>query len=202
MLLHRISPFAVGRYFISSVVRQCSSQPSEPRTLVHKVYPYANIKITSNYHLNIKPYDLLDCPDGNLLRISLQQKNSGATPTQKITEFIANFDANVQIDDQNITIDTVDDLGTQVTADELANSVACLIEVPVKANLKIFSKRDISVQNMYSDDISVTSKDGDVTTKSIQSVNLSLTTENGNIRCDGTTLAHKMDVRCHGEKVC
>lgn len=201
MCLIRCSMVTIGRHFNSSFVRY-SSQTFAPRSIVHQVYPFANIKITSNYHLNIKPYDVHDCPNGNLLRISLQPKDPNAsTTTDKITEFIANFDATVQIDDQNVAIDTVDDLGTQVTADELANAVACLIEVPVKANLKVSSKRDISIQNMYSDDINVQSKDGDVTTKNIHSTNLSLTTENGNIRCDGTTLAHKMDVRCHGEKV-
>lgn len=204
MLLLRISKATVGRHFNTSILRYCSSSQSTttPRAIVHKVYQFANIKITSNYHLNIKPYDVLDCPDGNLLRISLQHKDPNASPSQQIDEFIANFDATVKIDDQNVSIDTVDDLGTQIIADELANSVACLIEVPIKANLKVASTRDISVQKMYSDDISVTSKDGDISTKSIHSINLSLITENGNIRCDGTTLAHKMDVRSHGEKVC
>lgn len=165
------------------------------------MYPFPNIKITSNYHLNIKPYDVLDCPDGNLLRISLQPKAINQTLTPKVKKFLADFDATVQIDDQNIVIDTVDDLGTQVNADELANAVECLIEVPIKSNLKVASKRDINIQNMYSDDINVITNDGDVKTKNIHSVSLSLVAQNGNVQCDGTTLAKTMDVRSHGQKV-
>lgn len=144
---------------------------------------------------------MLECPDGNLLRISLQPKPINKTITSKITKFLADFDATVQIDDQNIVIETVDDLGTQVKADELANAVVCLIEVPIKSNLKVCSKRDVNIQNMYSDDITVTTNDGDINTKSIHASSLSLIAQNGNIQCDGTTLGKKIDVRSHGEKV-
>lgn len=181
--------------------RYLSHSSVASRSIVHQVYPFSNIKITSNYHLNIKPYDVLECPDGNLLRISLQPKEINQTLTPKVKKFLADFDATVQIDDQNIVIDTVDDLGTQVNADELANAVECLIEVPIKSNLKVASKRDINIQSMYSDDINVTTNDGDIKTKSIHSVSLSLVAQNGNIQCDGTTLAKKMDVRSHGQKV-
>lgn len=179
------------------------------KSIVHQVYPFSNIKITSNFHLSIKPYDLLDCPDGNLLRISLQSKQQQqqqqpsikSTTTQQIADFIANFDATVQIDDQNIVIDTIDNLSTHVNADELANAVFCLIEVPVKSNLKVSGHRDVNIENMYSDEVNVIAHDGDVTTKNIHAIALNLTAQNGNIRCDGTTLAHKTEARSHGHKV-
>ncbi|XP_055320037.1 uncharacterized protein LOC129577288 [Sitodiplosis mosellana] len=204
MLSFRLPLTIIGRNLIASMARHPrhlsqSSAASASRSIVHQVYPFPNIKITSNYHLNIKPYDVLDCPDGNLLRISLQPKETTKI-TSKVTAFLANFDAAIQIDDQNIVIDTVDDLGTQVNADELANAVECLIEVPIKSNLKVASKRDVNIQNMYSDDINVTTNDGDVKTKNIHSVSLSLVAQNGHIQCDGTTLAKKMDVRSHGQK--
>lgn len=199
---------AIGKRLFNSTVRHLSETTTftGQRSIVHQVYPFSNIKITSNYHLNIKPYDLLDCPDGNLLRISLQpkqqQQSIGSTSTQKITDFIANFDATVQIDDHNIVLDTLDNLSAQINADELANAVYCLIEVPVKSNLKVSGRRDVNIENMYSDEVSVIAHDGDVIIKNIHTVTLNLTAQNGNIRCDGTTLAHKVEARCHGQKVC
>lgn len=201
MISFRVLTSAIGRQLISSLPRHFSKAASVRRSIVHQVYPFSNIKITSNYHLDIKPYDILACPDGNLLRISLQPKNPNEAISTKVTSFLGSFDAAVKIDDQNVVIDTVDDLGTQVNADELANAVVCLIEVPVKANLKVFGKRDICINNMYSDDINAITNDGDLTTKNIHAINLSLATQNGNIRCEGTTLAQKIDVRSHGKKV-
>lgn len=200
MLSFCLSATTISRHVVKSVIRHSSSVT--PRSIVRQVYPFANIKITSNYHLSIKPYDILDCPDGNLLRISLQQTELSKSVSSKVAKFLSSFDASVQIDEKNIVIDTVDDLGTQVNADELGNAVVCLIEVPVKSNLKVISKRNVTIQNMYSDDINVSTNDGDVTTKNIHAVNLNLTAENGNIQCEGTTLASKMEVRCHGTKVC
>lgn len=189
----------IGRRFFVSNIRHFSK--SVDQTIIRQVNPFSNIKITSNYHLNVKPYDLLDCPDGNLLRISLKPKESVEPNKPKVTEFIASFNADVQINDQNITVDTVDNLHSQVNADELVNSVVCLIEVPVKANLKVSGQRDINIQNLYSDEINIATNDGDITTKNLHTKNLSLTAQHGNIRCEGSTLAHKMDVRSYGEKV-
>lgn len=198
MLSFRLPVTTCGRHMFRSIIRSVS-QSNTSRAIVHQVYPFPNIKITSNYHLNIKPYDVHDCPDGNLLRISLQSKDPAIS--SKFETFLTNFDATIQIDDRNIVIDTVDNLGTQANADELANAVICLVEVPVKSNLKVTSKRDIKIQSMYSDDINVMTNDGDVTIKNCQSINLSLVAQNGNIQCDGTTLAQKMDIRSHGKKV-
>lgn len=183
------------------LVRHWSQSSFVSKVIVRKVNPFSKIKITSNFHLNVKPYDLMDCPDGNLLRISLMPKTSSGSISTKVTEFLNCFDAAVHISDQNIAIDTIDNLGEQVTADELANAVVCLIEVPVKADLKVFSKRDVIVQNMFSDEVNVLSNDGDIITKNVHTTNLTLTAQHGNIRCEGSTLAHKMEVRSYGEKV-
>lgn len=189
----------IGRRFLISNIRHLSQ--SVDQSIVRQVDPFSNIKITSNYHLKVKPYDLLDCPDGNLLRISLTAKESIEPIKQKVIEFIASFNADVRVDDQNIAVDTVDNLASQVNADELVNSVVCLIEVPVKANLKVTGQRDVNIQNLYSDEINIATNDGDITTKNLHTKNLSLTAQHGNVRCEGSTLAHKMDVRSYGEKV-
>lgn len=203
MLSIRLPTVNIARCLIPAMVRHQSSKAAQNATksIVHQVYPYSNIKINSNYHLNIKPCDPIDYPEGNLVLISLQAKQAADVLSEPVKKFMEKFDAKVQIDDQNVLIDTVDDLGTQVKADELANSVVCVIEVPVKANIKVTSKRDVSIQGLSNDDINVIAKDGDLTTKNIQSTNLSLITRNGNINCEGTTLAQKADIRSHGDKV-
>lgn len=174
-----------------------------PGTLIRQVDPYSNIKITSSYHLNVRPYDLYDCPDANLLRISLQplENDSKTKVSPELEQFIKNFNASIKIDEQNIIIDTKDELNKQSTVHKLSNNIVCLIEVPVKANLKVCGHRDVSIENLYSDDILVTTSDGNINTKNIHSANLSLTAEHGNIVCKGSTLAQKMDVRTHGDKV-
>ncbi|XP_031632824.1 protein FAM185A [Contarinia nasturtii] len=198
MLSFRLPATSIGRQLIRSITRNVS-QSTTSNSIVHQVYPFPNIKITSNYHLNIKPYDVLDCPDGNRLRISLKSKDISKI-SSKVAGFLASFDATVKIDEHNIVIDTVDDLGTQVNADELANAVVCLIEVPIKSNLKVASKRDVNIENMYSDDINVITNDGDVTTKNIHSIHLNLIAQNGNIQCEGTTVSQKTDIRSYGKK--
>lgn len=174
-----------------------------PGTLTRQVDPYSNIKITSSYHLNVRPYDVYECPDGNLLRISLQPlDNQPKTElSAELEQFIKNFNASIKIDEQNIIIDTKDELNKQSTVHKLSNSIVCLIEVPVKANLKVCGHRDVSIENLYSDDILVTTSDGNINTKNIHSTNLSLSAEHGNIVCKGSTLAQKMDVRTYGDKV-
>lgn len=174
-----------------------------PAKLIRQVDPNSNIKIISNYHLNIKPYDLLDCPNGNLLRISVQtlDKVPPSTISSDLEQFIKNFNASIEIDDRNIIIDTKDELNKRSTVQKLSNDLICVIEVPVKSNLKVTAHRDVHVQNLYSDDILITTSDGNITTKNIHSVNLNLIAENGNVRCEGNTLAHKMDVRAFGDKV-
>lgn len=202
-LTFRFATALIGQRLCQSAARQYCKSISVGEPIVHKVYPFSNIKITSNYHLNIKPYDLLDCPDGNLLRVSLKPKQlAESSISAKIREFLANFDATIQIDDQNIVIDTVDNLGKQINADELANAVVCLIEVPVKANLKVSSARDVIIQNMYSDEVNVITNDGDVTTKNLHAVSINLMAQNGHIRCEGSTLGQKIEIRSHGNKVC
>lgn len=43
--------------------------------------------------------------------------------------------------------------------------------------------------------------EGNVSTKNLHSTKLSLITQNGNIRCDGSTLSQQMDLRTFGDKV-
>lgn len=147
------------RYFntiarnISSSSSSTTTSTSELRSIVRQVYPFSNIEITCNYNLNIKPYDVLECPNGNLLRVSLETKSNNKLASKKFAKILSNLDAIVQIADENIVINTVDALDIEVDTDELTNAFECLIEVPIKSNLKVTGERDVNIQNMYSDDI-------------------------------------------------
>lgn len=163
---------------------------------------YSNIKITSNFHLAIKPYDVVDCPDSNLLRISLQPRSITTPPSTKIANAIANFQPVIEVNDQNITVDTLDSFNHQLNVDELSSHIYCLIEVPIRANLKVLSQRDVHIDNMHSDDINVNTNEGNIATKSVHATNLNLISQHGAIHCSGSTLSQKMDLRTHGDKVC
>lgn len=202
MLSYRLSAVFKGKPFLFPIVRHLSKTSHLNKTWVQQVNTYPKIKISSNFHLNVKPFDLHDCPDSNLLRISLTPKESNQPISVKITKLLDNFNATVQVNDENISIDTRDSLGNDVNGDQFSNDVVCLIEVPVKADLNVSSKKDVSIQNMYSDEINVTSDNGNIVTKNVQSVKVNLTAHNGDIRCEGCTLAHQMEVRSFGEKVC
>lgn len=171
---------------------------SPPSAIIRQIYPYSNVKIVSNFHLKIKPYDVLDSAGANTLRVSLQP--STAEISSKISNLIDNFNASIEIDDQNVVIDTKEGVGKQLNELELNNSLVCVIELPPKANLKVVSERDVGIENMYSDEMNVVTG-GHISTKNIQSINLSLTSEDGDIRCSGSTLAHKFDVRTNGDRV-
>lgn len=174
---------------------------SGPGFVTRQIYPYSNVKIVSNFHLKIKPYDVLDASGGNTLRVSLQPTAPGNEANETISNLVKNFCASIQIDDQNVVIDTEGGLGKQRNQLELNNALLCVIELPSKSNLKVVSERDVGVENMYSDEINVMSSGGNIRTKNIQSINVSLATLDGNIQMDGNTLAHKLDLRTNGNKV-
>lgn len=171
-------------------------------SVIEQVSSYANIKIASDYHLTIRPYDVVECPDSNLLRITLQPRDATAQASPKVAGTIANFKPTVQIDEQNIVVDTRDTAGQHLTTGELNSLVYCLVEVPVQANLKVQSQRDVQVERMHSDDITVTTNDGNIATNGVHAANLSLVAQNGSIHCGGSTISQNMDLRTYGDKVC
>lgn len=179
------------------------SVSSSVASLVKQIPTYSNIKVASNFHLIIRPYDVVDCPDSNLCRITLQPRDVTAEPSPKIAKAIANFKPTIQIDDQNIAVDTQDASSHQeLSTDELNSLIYCLIEVPVQANLKVTGQRDVRIERMHCDDITVSTSEGSIATNAVHAANLSLVAQNGAIHCGGSTLSQKMDLRTFGDKVC
>lgn len=186
--------------FKHQLVRHLSVSSALPTTTT-QIPTYSNIKITSNFHLTIRPYDIVDCPDSNLLRISLQPRNITTSPSTKIANTIANFKPAIEVNNQNIAVDTLDSFSHQLNVDELNSHIYCLIEVPVRSNLKVISQRDVHIDNMHSDDINVNTNEGNIDTKSVHATNLNLISQHGAIHCGGSTFSQKMDLRTHGDKV-
>lgn len=193
MFVRRIPSSFIGRLasIRKQIVREASNAPLGAVT--RTVHPFASIQICSKCQVTIKPYNVHECPDANLLRVSLRSTNKGESTewAKKVDQFRPSID----IDGGNVAIDT----GFQPT--EQLETVECVIEVPVSANLSVSGERNVSIENSLCDTISVTSSRGNIATKSVRSKSLSLTAENGNIDCSGMTLAQQIDIRTNGNKV-
>lgn len=198
MLLKRINlkhTFVAFDYFLTkSLSTTTKSHPNLP-SIIREVYPYSNILITTKYNLSIRPFDLLDCQDSNLLRFTLENASNFGKPDIENA-----LQSAISIDDKNVYIDTNNcllDNGTNV------NEISYLIEVPVRACLHIKAENKVTLENLYGDEICVrTSGEGaDIKTKNLQAVKLNFETNGGDIFCDGTTLAHQTDIKVQNNNV-
>ncbi|KFB37410.1 AGAP002003-PA-like protein [Anopheles sinensis] len=138
------------------------------KTVQEKVNPYAKIHVDCAYSLKIVPYDLLDCPDSNILRASVKQDDGSN-------------DIKVHVSDNLVTI----------TGDPKSTDTECLLEVPIKADLNIRNHGTTSIIDLYSDEIEVNGT-GNIETKSLRSTNIKLCSTAGNIACRGITLAENV----------
>lgn len=191
MFVKSIPLLFIGRFASTNgrIVRKASSIPLGAVTKT--VDPFSNIKICSKCHVKTKPYNIHECPDGNLLRVSLRSIGGNAGQS-KGSELLK---PSIDIDGGNVAIDI------KLQPTEQPDAMECLIEVPVAANLDVKGERNVSIENSLCDTISATSSNGDIATKAVRSKSLELTAENGNIECTGLTLAQKIDIRTNGNKV-
>uniref|UniRef100_A0A182M9K0 DUF4097 domain-containing protein n=1 Tax=Anopheles culicifacies TaxID=139723 RepID=A0A182M9K0_9DIPT len=144
------------------------------KTLQEKVNPYAKIHIDCAYDLKIIPYDLLDCPDSNILKATVKQGSN--------VDSLA-----IKISDETVTI----------TGDPNTGGTECTLEVPIKADLQIRNNGTTSIANLYSDEIEVVGT-GDIETRSLRSTNITLNSTAGNVACQGITLAQNVTVTTTG----
>uniref|UniRef100_A0A182Q8W9 DUF4097 domain-containing protein n=1 Tax=Anopheles farauti TaxID=69004 RepID=A0A182Q8W9_9DIPT len=138
------------------------------KTVQEKIDPYAKIHINCAYNLKIVPYDLLDCPDSNILKATVKQ-GSGVDGLA------------VKISNKTVTI----------TSDPNAGGAECVLEIPIKADLRIHNQGNTSLADLYSDEIEIVGS-GDIDTKSLRSTNIKLCSTAGNIACRGITLAESV----------
>lgn len=131
---------------------------------------YKNFKITA-------PYDLLDCPNSNILRIR-------------------NAD-NKQFEEDDVTIKIEND---EITIRSFAKT-KILVEVPVKAFLDIESNGALECELVHSDFIDLIAY-GDILTNNLRSTAITLNSKHGNINCNGLTLAQNIIITTSKNGVC
>lgn len=174
------------RNFKISSIRAISSKCQLPsnfsiiKEVQKTVDPFSSIRVSSNFPLQIKPYDFVDCPDSNLFRARIHGQE---------LENHKNAQMLIEIDGKNIKV-----VNNFKGKGELP---VCVLEVPVKSDLKIESEDSVSISEMYSDYIKVEAEK-DIQTSNLKSSTVDLGSENGKIQCDGLILAHRIDV--HSEK--
>lgn len=147
--------------------------------IINQVDPYSKIKIVSSHNLKIIPYDLILCPNSNILRI----KNAN-------NELFDDQDVEIKIADDKIYINSCSAKITEI-----------VLEVPVKALLSVETKGDISLKNVHSDFIDLIAG-GDILTKNLRSIKITLNSKNGNIYTKGLTLAQNINITTLKNGVC
>lgn len=158
------------------------TSPAKLHEIVKIIDPQSSIKISSALKLVIRPYDLLECPDANKLRASILTRCSRSTA-----------DLSVEVNGTSVDITSDNIKGN-------TDSLQCLLEVPVKADLDIQADQNADVSNVHSDLFHLLCK-GNVFTKNIHSTTISIQSEGGNINSSGILLANKIGVNTTGTGV-
>lgn len=168
---------------LSSVVRRglriTLTDPSILRRLSSstiKVDPFCLINIKTSSPLEIRPYDLLDCPNANVIRYTTSNGCHNAL------DVLVHERTNNE-DQQVVNID-----------DNLTSKARILLEVPVKADLNVESCEDVHLANFHSDNITVTSLK-DIVAKNLKSRHIRFHSNAGRVECQDTTLAYNLEVR-------
>lgn len=175
MLFLKVSRSAVTSCLRSRALSTGRFNWAAIKTVQEKVDPYTKIHINCAYELKIVPYDLLDCPDSNLLKATVKQGSNVDSLAVKIT-------------DKTVTI----------TSDPSAGGCECILEVPIKADLQIRNDGSTTIANLYSDEIDVVGT-GNIETRSLRSTNIQLCSTAGNIACQGITLAENVTATTVGK---
>lgn len=161
--------------------------------------PRAFIKINSIWNLRIRPYDLLDCQDGNLIRASLQPIDTSTTLDTLDVDVNA-IKLDIEGKPNRITIQAGLSEG-EVASSSALDKVICVLDVPVKSNLTIRSEQGVDVQNLGGALVDIECN-GSIRTKNMQQAHaLRLESKAGNIDCEGNTLTDQIQLKVYGGNV-
>lgn len=181
----------MSNIFIRHLRPYSTEKPIKQLTKV--VHPEVFLKINSAWRLHIRPYDLLDCQDGNLIRASLYPTNTAALESDtKLDEYKLDFIGY----EARMTIEAG---STNVEAEKA--DLLCVLEVPVKSNLTIKAARSVKIRGIGGALVKIDSV-GDITTKNMtQSHALQMVSRAGDIVCEGNTVADKANLRVFADNV-
>lgn len=142
------------------------------------VDPLCKVRVETACPLVVRPLDLLDCPDSNLVRVTLSQSQDDEV------KFTDSREGEQQV------IHIKDNFGGQEV----------LLEVPVQADLFIVNTASVAVSNFQSTAIDVQSGEN-IKATNIKAEEVTLSSGGGEIECSGTILAQKFNVRTEGNGV-
>ena len=157
------------------------------KEIVKKVDPFTLINITSAFNVRIRPFDLHECPDANMVRARIITNN------QNLNDGHINLD--IKITDK--IVDIISEMKNTSGTEEM---MTCLLEIPIKSNLNIESNGSIEISDMYSDSIKAKATKN-LSTKNLQSSSICLVAIDGNLNCNGTTLAQTLDIHTRNKGV-
>ncbi|GAB0096234.1 uncharacterized protein DMENIID0001_117160 [Sergentomyia squamirostris] len=138
-----------------------------------KIHQFSHVKanFTGVSNVKILPYDLLECPDANLLKATVIQGNDAHI--------------NIQVQEKEVTIE------------QTGKAEEILLEIPVKADVTVEADGSLQIRDLHSDKLSANASRG-ITTKNLRSECIHLQSE-GDIACQGLTLGYSVILTAKGE---
>lgn len=140
------------------------------------VDPFSKIKINCSASATVRPVDLFECPNSDKLRV-FAYSTTGKSSSE----------IDIKGDEKNVEVSARDKLGAK-------EDTKFVFEVPVKCNLEITAGKDVSIAEMYSDYIDVKSQKN-IFTKNLRGTSIELLSQEGDITCDGLTLAQEIKIQ-------
>ncbi|XP_059620196.1 uncharacterized protein LOC132264127 [Phlebotomus argentipes] len=142
----------------------------DKKQVVEKIHPFSHINVNFGKVSRVKilPYDLLDCPDANILRATVSDDSA--------------FSIRVLGNDVNV------DCADQPGASEVT------LEIPVKADLSVKSDGALELSDLHSDKLAV-STSGGISTRNLRSESIRLHSERGDIVCQGLTQGFHVQIK-------
>jgi hypothetical protein len=170
-LLHlaRRVPFS-GAILRNSCIRQFTDLKPLPHTIsTLKVNPNVKVFVEAKQGaVTIRPYDVIDNPDGNLLRTS----SASTTSEELVIKYFEDLNM-VEIKSQT--------------------DAQFYLELPVKADLEVKSDSTVDVAGMFNEFTTIYASQ-DVKTKNLSSTTILVKSSGGHIEMMGTTLGQSVDV--------
>lgn len=147
------------------------------RRMVHKelmryVNPYACINIKSDIAVHVEPADVHVYTSGDVL---IAQLIGGPVCNSNVS-----LDLDVHDDDKVVNV-----LVKKST--EQTSYFTCLLKIPVRADVNLEAEEKVTVQGIQGGVLKIKAA-GDIFTNNVRATNISLSSENGNIICEGTLL--------------
>lgn len=191
-------------------VRRLATKTSPPEHVMsvvgRQITDIPQIKfLQCGFNLRIKPNDILNPDDVNSLRASLVSSDPGSgiyifcicIDFFSVLNIFFSFLASPGIIHIDVGKTVINIINTDVNPDP---NITCVLELPVQSELTVESLKNIHLEKLYSDSISLITP-GDIRTHNVNGFKFNFESTAGNIHCSGNTLANQINVRTRGNGV-